>query len=276
MWSWFKNALTELDSEAAQARLAWASGDGQRSVVAAAEAARVRQILVIGAVLMLLGFSYGDKPYFDLELVPRLMPRLAARGRWLFSKYRELSSYSYWAWAKILGYGLLPALHIKLRGERLLDYGLRPPSRAESLPFRHTYLLCFALLFPVVFALSYLPSFTATYPFYREAGRSLFDLVAWELQYLATFIGIEFFFRGYLLFGLFPSLGSHAIFVSAVPYALIHINKPVSEALGSIVAGILLGTLALRTRSLWAGAALHMATALSMDLLSLWHGGGRP
>lgn len=260
MWSWFKNALAALDAEAAELR-----------VGSAAEASQVRQILLVGAALMLLGFSYGDKPFFDTELTPLLLPRLSERGRRLFAHYRELLSYSYWAWAKLLGYGLLPAIHLKLLGGQLRDYGLRWPSRPELLPVRHTYLLCFAVLFPAVFVLSRSPVFTATYPFYREAGRSVADLLLWELQYLSTFVAIEFFFRGYLLFGLFRSFGSHALFIAAVPYALIHINKPVSEALGSIFAGVLLGTLALRTRSLWGGAALHAAIALSMDLLSLRH-----
>lgn len=276
MWSWFKQALAELDSEAAQARAALGQSERGRDLALGREAWRVRQILIVGAALLLLGFSYGDKPYFDNEILPALMPHLAARGRWFFSKYRELSSYSYWAVAKLLGFGLLPLLHLRLLGEPIADYGLRWPRHAERLPFRHTYLVCFLALFPVLVALSYSPSFTATYPFYREASRSGFDLVSWELQYAATFVAIEFFFRGYLLFGLFRALGSHAIFVSAVPYALIHINKPASEALGSIFAGILLGTLALRTRSLWAGAALHIAIALSMDFLSLWRSVPRP
>lgn len=268
MLAWFKKALAELDSEAAELR---AAAVGRSSAGGMSEAARLRQILVVGSTLMLLGFSYGDKPYFDSELLQRLIPHLGARGRFLVSLYRELLGYSYWAWAKLLGFLLLPVLHLKLLREPVRDYGLRWPSRPEALPFRHTYLLCFLVLLPALFVLSYSPVFAATYPFYREASRSLFDLVAWELQYLATFVAIEFFFRGYLLFGLFPAIGSHAIFVSTVPYALIHINKPASEALGSIAAGLLLGMLALRTRSLWAGVALHVAVAASMDALSLWH-----
>ena len=77
----------------------------------------MRQILIVGRLCSLLGFSYGDKPYFDNEILPAVMPHLAARGTMVFSKYRELSSYSYWAIAKLLGFGLLPLLHLRLLGE---------------------------------------------------------------------------------------------------------------------------------------------------------------
>jgi hypothetical protein len=45
------------------------------------------------------------------------------------------------------------------------------------------------------------------------------------------------------------------------------------EALAAIVGGIALGTLSLKTRSIWWGAALHIAVAATMDLLALWHAG---
>ncbi len=36
------------------------------------------------------------------------------------------------------------------------------------------------------------------------------------------------------------------------------------------IAGIVLGFMSLKTRSIWLGAAIHMSVALSMDFLSLW------
>ena len=43
--------------------------------------------------------------------------------------------------------------------------------------------------------------------------------------------------------------------------------------LAAIVGGLVLGTLAIRTRSIWWGAALHISIAVTMDLLALWHVG---
>ena len=109
----------------------------------------------------------------------------------------------------------------------------------------------------------------------RETG-SVLDFVVWEVEYLSTFFAVEFFFRGYLLFGLRRYLGSLSLFVSMVPYCLIHVLKPAPEAIGSIVAGLLLGTLALCTGSLWSGVLLHVSVALSMDVLASWQSGRLP
>jgi membrane protease YdiL (CAAX protease family) len=58
-----------------------------------------------------------------------------------------------------------------------------------------------------------------------------------------------------------------------VPYNMIHYGKPMPEALVAIVGGLVLGSLSLKTRSIWWGAALHCAIAATMDLLALWHAG---
>ena len=78
------------------------------------------------------------------------------------------------------------------------------------------------------------------------------------------------------MFGLKRALGSHAIFVMCVPYCMIHFHKPVQEVTGAIFAGIILGTLALRTRSIWCGVLIHVSVAWTMDLLALSHTTGFP
>ena len=45
------------------------------------------------------------------------------------------------------------------------------------------------------------------------------------------------------------------------------------ETFAAIIAGIVLGFMSLKTRSIWLGAAVHVAVALGMDFLSLWHNG---
>ena len=73
-----------------------------------------------------------------------------------------------------------------------------------------------------------------------------------------------------MIFNLARSIGSLAIFVMVVPYAMIHFGKPFAECMGSILAGIALGTVALRTGSIWGGVLVHCVVAWSMDLLALW------
>jgi hypothetical protein len=54
-----------------------------------------------------------------------------------------------------------------------------------------------------------------------------------------------------------------------VPYCMIHYGKPMAETCGAIFAGLVLGTIAMRTRSIWGGVAIHVCVALSMDGLAL-------
>jgi hypothetical protein len=257
---WFLSTFDALDAQAAAERSL--PGYDPR-----AETARVRQILLVAAILLVLGYSFGDRPFFTETFGPLLGRRPG------LARYADLLSYVYWSFAKLLGFGLLPLLHLILRGERVADYGLgwQPAvvgSAVPRLPWLRTYLLLVAAVLPAVLAVSFTPTFQQSYPFYRQAGRSVFDFLAWELPYLGTFVAVEFFFRGYLLFGLRRAFGSHALFISMVPYCMIHVLKPAPEALASIFSGLLLGTLALSTGSLWCGVLLHITVALTMDLLA--------
>jgi membrane protease YdiL (CAAX protease family) len=69
---------------------------------------------------------------------------------------------------------------------------------------------------------------------------------------------------------MFPRYG---VFLMVLPYALIYIHKPFPEALTSIVAGLVLGFLALKSRSIWPGILVHTTIAFSTDLFSLIHSG---
>ena len=65
-------------------------------------------------------------------------------------------------------------------------------------------------------------------------------------------------------------MGSAAIFVMAVPYCMIHYGKPYLEAQGAIIAGVVLGSLAMRTRSIYAGFMVHVTIAGLMDWVALF------
>jgi membrane protease YdiL (CAAX protease family) len=96
---------------------------------------------------------------------------------------------------------------------------------------------------------------------------------SWECLYLLQFFGLEFFFRGFMIHGLKDKLGIYSVFVMTIPYCMIHFGKPLPECVGSIGAGLFLGMMSYKTGSVWMGAFLHMAVAISMDVLSLWHRG---
>jgi uncharacterized protein len=130
--------------------------------------------------------------------------------------------------------------------------------------------LYFAFL-PILIGASYLPDFQSKYPLFSEAQNSPIHFVVYQVMYAIYFIGWEFVFRGFILFGLRPALGYYAVFIQMIPFAIMHFGKPQLETLSAVLAGILLGYLALRTRSFWYGWLLHSLVAISMDVLAVWH-----
>jgi membrane protease YdiL (CAAX protease family) len=78
-----------------------------------------------------------------------------------------------------------------------------------------------------------------------------------------------------MLFSLFPKLGFLAILVQAIPFTLAHLGKPVMEVYGSLPAGIFLGILAYRGRSVIGCGLLHFLVASSLDFL-LFFGWSQP
>jgi len=223
--------------------------------------------------LCLLGIEYLKYHDTFRELLYRVVGPADARA-FLGGTWGRLRTEAWWGLVHLFGYVLLPALFLRVV--------LRMPVADVGLRWRRTtrWLGWYALLAaPIVFfafLASFTDAFTQTYPFYRFAGRSWVDLLAWETIYLAQFVFLEFFFRGFILETLAPRLGASAIFVMAVPYMMIHFAKPWPEAFGAILFGILLGILALRSRSIWGGAFVHMTIALSMDLMALGQTGRWP
>jgi membrane protease YdiL (CAAX protease family) len=183
------------------------------------------------------------------------------------SRYWELRGYAWWSGWRVIGYVGIPMLVLAcLPGQRICDYHVSLRGFFHHL---WIYALLFALVLPAVLLASTTQAFRQTYPFYRIANRSYIDLVLWELLYAAQFLSLEFFFRGFLLHGLRRALGANAIFVMLVPYCMIHYGKPLPETLGAIGAGLILGTLAMRTRSIWGGVLIHVGVATTMDVLAL-------
>ncbi len=180
----------------------------------------------------------------------------------------------YWAFANSMVYVVPPALVIKLvYREKIRDYGFHWPSNHKV---HLLYLVMFLVVIPLVWLVSHSPSFLGTYPFYDGAGESWRQLLLWELVYGCQFLFLEFFFRGFMLFTLARNMGAYAIFAMAVPYSLIHFGKPIPETIGALIAGTALGTLALRTRSIYGGVIIHMTVAYSMDILAIMKKTGFP
>lgn len=183
-----------------------------------------------------------------------------------------------WDLSSLLGFALgcvfwycVPAvLLIKFAfRERVTDYGVK--LRGWSSGWK-IYVVFVAVMVPLVLVFSTVPEFQRIYPFYRTwtpEGDGWGRLLAWEVAYAFQFVALEFFFRGFLLQCLRRVMGANAIFVMMIPYCMIHYGKPMAETFGAIGAGLVLGTLAMRTRSIWGGVMIHVGVAISMDVLAL-------
>jgi membrane protease YdiL (CAAX protease family) len=243
-------------------------------------------ILVFVAVVLTLLEYWGSRRIYN-ENLPVYFPHV--EGRWFRelgvsafgAEYQRLGEYVYWVGFRVVFFFVLPALFIVwLPGERLREYGLSFKGFFKHLPI---YGILFLIVLPAVIAVSFTDSFASHYPFYKPwqnllHPRGLFwhDFLIWEVLYMLQFFSLEFFFRGFMLHALKRSLGAYAVFVMAVPYCMIHFGKPMPETLGAVAAGVVLGTLALRTGSIWAGVMIHVSVAWTMDWLALIQTGRFP
>lgn len=228
--------------------------------------------MVMAAVILTMHEYFGGRAYFDDALRPLLVEWDARHHDKLLKigRYSELYGFGWWAFTRVVGYTVVPFGLWKLiyPKDSLADLGLRTRGF-----LRHAwiYALFLAFVLPAMWVVSRQPDFGNYYPFYKTSSRSWFDFLVWEAMYFAQFFALEMFFRGFWLGVLRRSFGSGAIFAMAVPYCMIHFQKPYLEVNGAIIAGIALGSLSMKTKSIYQGFLVHITVAGLMDWLSLAH-----
>jgi membrane protease YdiL (CAAX protease family) len=277
MFWFFRNTWKELDEEAAAGR--------KESIERGEYDKRPIVLFVMVALILALQEYYGNRGYFIREVKPILLSlnhHLAGTKPGPFGsassdgpdplrlfKYGELWDYGWWVLTRAGGY-LLPLVvwRFFFKKDSILDFGLRTKGFFSHIKI---YGLFLAVVLPAMLIVAKQPDFGNYYPFYKQSQRSWFDFLLWELMYFAQFFALEVFFRGFWLGALRKSLGSGAIFAMAVPYCMIHFGKPYLEAVGAIVAGIALGSLSMKTKSIYQGFLVHITVAGLMDWLSLYH-----
>lgn len=166
--------------------------------------------------------------------------------------------------ACVLFLGIVPLLVVKfVLRESLADYGIQ----WGNLTFAT---ICCVLVAPLVIVIGYgsaqSPEFQAMYPINPVAKTSAAAL-AWHLVgQLFWYAAWEFHFRGFLQHGVAKSNGiTTGIWVQTLASTLAHFGKPGAEVFASIIAGVLWGALAWRTRSLLAGYIQHWLLGASLD-----------
>jgi len=235
----------------------------------------VAGVLVLVAIVLTLQ-EYLLRPAEHAWLLHRLergFSGIINAETWMSPENYSFGFLLYWACGQTLLYVVPPIIFIRFVCKKSLgDYGVKLKG-VFSLWWM--YILMLAVMLPIVFVVSRSDGFQATYPFFEPLPNEPLwpRFWIWEVAYFLQFVGLEFFFRGFLLHGIRRRFGAYAIFVMMVPYCMIHFGKPMPETFAAIFAGIILGFMSLKTRSIWMGAALHVTVALTMDTCALWRAG---
>jgi hypothetical protein len=209
-------------------------------------------VLTFAALVVVLQFTLGNRSLFAREL-SHLVP----------AEWRGLGAWGWWFGMQgVMGF-VLPVLALRVGfGQSWQAMGLGTGN------WRLASLLA-GLYVPVVavgtWVLSDGADFQAQYPHYRGAALNWTSFVIYEVLFLFYWIGWEYLWRGFVLFGTARTLGLYAIFVQALPFAALHVQKPWPEAVLSIVGGIALGALVWRCRSFWIAVPIHAAQMLLLD-----------
>lgn len=148
------------------------------------------------------------------------------------------------------------------------DLGLSLPRTSKAW---NLFLASALVLTPMIVSLILLDaSYLRAYPYYTDASVPAWTRMAdFGVFTLSTLVGWEFMHRSFLLFGLYTSLRrwarlesnwaiSLAVSVTAAYEVLFHFLKPDLEAIGLLFASPLLSWMAIRTKSFWLPALIHL------------------
>jgi membrane protease YdiL (CAAX protease family) len=211
-------------------------------------------VLLTAPVVLTVWVYYGKQVCFE-----RLFGGF--QGRWGQDFYSTL--YEYLA-AFLLMFGV-PFFVVKVVFRRSLhEFGFRVGDArcgfrlvAVALPF----------LLLAIYVGSLDPAMQTEYPLAKSAMQHLPLFLVVETAYLLYYLGWEFLFRGFMLFGLEERHGALlAILVQMIPSAIVHIGKPASESFAAIVAGLVFGYVAVRTHSIFYPLMLHAVAGIGMDV----------
>jgi membrane protease YdiL (CAAX protease family) len=192
-------------------------------------------ILLSAPVLLTLYWYYGNAESFGVYF-----PRLKS------DQYFNFYSYIWQFFSFFILTFMIPAIFIKIYLKRLVV--------------------------PIIYLASQMPDIRQEYPL-SKLLHSHHELVLWYefTRIFVYYVAWEFFFRGFLLFGLRKQFGSmNAILIQTISSCLIHLGKPEGEILGSIILGIIFGAIAIRTRSFLYVFILHSTIGVLTDIFILF------
>ncbi|HKJ38226.1 MAG TPA: CPBP family intramembrane glutamic endopeptidase [Anaerolineales bacterium] len=176
----------------------------------------------------------GEKLTFDWKIVTIT---IVSTLLLMMDYYHKFTAHKYWD--RVILYLVIPLIIIVLFfRENPKEYGFSLGDWKAGLTITALGILFMA---PVIY---YLGSGDASMQDYYKANikglpwNTFLDLIGWE-----------FLFRGWILFGYVRKFGPEALWIQAVPFALMHNGKPEVETLSTIFGGFAFGWVAYRTKS---------------------------
>ena len=181
-----------------------------------------------------MNFLLGEKLKFDWKIVAITVTTTLL---FMVDYYRQLTAHKYWD--RVILYLVIPlAITIFLFRESPREYGFSVGNWKVGMIITVLSMLVMA---PVIYLLGH--GNASMQKYYQPYANGLpwttfLDLIGWE-----------FIFRGWILFGYARKFGPQALWLQAVPFALMHNGKPEVETLSTIFGGFAFGWVAWRTKS---------------------------
>lgn len=179
----------------------------------------------------------------------------------------DLYEFIYWFLGDFITFFLLPFLLIvTIFKENLSSYGVN--FREWNLGIRIA-LFSFVLFIPILWFVSGSSSFASAYPLLESSKYDWNKFLLFQVFLLIFLFAWEFFWRGYMLFGLKARFGYYAIFIQMIPFVILHNGKPFLETSGAILGGLFLGVVAYRTGSFLYGYLIHYGVLFFIDFFAI-------
>ncbi|MBU1095414.1 MAG: CPBP family intramembrane metalloprotease [Bacteroidetes bacterium] len=216
-------------------------------------------ILFITSALLLIASHYSAAYYIPSEIAKNIPFINGIR--------KDFREYILWFTSDIFILLVIPLLIIKFFfKEKIRDYGIQ--FGASSIGLKYCLLFIIPMIV-IIWFVSGSENITNYYPTLKSAVYSWQLFIAFQSSLLIYMIAWEFFWRGFLFFGLEEKFGIYAILIQMIPFVLLHQGKPFIESVGAVFGGIALGYLAYRTRSIWYGIIIHFVVITFMDFISI-------
>ena len=220
-----------------------------------------REIVIIFlsvAVLQTLSWYFTSLQFFRSEFTCKYFSNDANA---------DLYGFVYWFIGDCISLFVIPLLVIKILFKKSIkEYGIQFGDFNFGLKVAIAAML---VMLPVIWVMSSRADFASQYPQLFSAKTDWIKFIIYETALFMYLFSWEFIWRGFMLFGLEKKFGFYAIFMQMIPFVILHNGKPVIETLSAIVGAVVLGIIALRTRSFIYGVIMHFGIVFSIDLISI-------